>query len=206
MNCKVCTKCHLEKIIDDFRKSKYSNGNYFYRSICKNCESKIQVQRVKNNGLTVKQKEKIKIYKKIYNLKNKEKINKNYRNKIKNNIFFRLRKNVSRAINHMIRKTFLKKTGSIMHFLPYSMNELKKYLESQFDANMSWNNYATYWEIDHIIPQSCLPYTSMRDDNFLKCWSLNNLRPLEKTKNRIEGSTRVRHFLQNNFSNGAINA
>ena len=206
MNCKICTKCYLEKIISDFRKSKYLNGNFFYRSICKVCESKIQVQRVKKNGLSVKQKEKMKIYKKKYILKNKEKINQNYRNKIANNISFRLRKNVSRAINRVIKKIFSKKNGSIMHFLPYSMSELKKHLESQFDANMSWNNYAAYWEIDHIIPQSCLPYTSMKDDNFLKCWSLNNLRPLEKNKNRIEGSTRVRHFLQHNFSNGAINA
>jgi len=106
----------------------------------------------------------------------------------------------------MIREKNFKKNVSIMNFLPYSMNELKKYLEPQFDANMSWNNYATYWEIDHIIPQSCLQYTSMKDDNFLKCWSLNNLRPLEKNKNKIEGSTRIRHFLQNNLSNGAINA
>lgn len=34
------------------------------------------------------------------------------------------------------------------------------------------------WEIYHIIPQSNLPYQTMTDDNFQKCWALDNLNPL----------------------------
>jgi hypothetical protein len=41
------------------------------------------------------------------------------------------------------------------------------------------NNKSTWkWQLDHIIPQSDLPYTSMDDENFKKCWSLDNLRAL----------------------------
>ena len=39
------------------------------------------------------------------------------------------------------------------------------------------------WQIDHIISQSKLPYTSMSDDNFNKCWALENLQPLEAIAN-----------------------
>ena len=49
------------------------------------------------------------------------------------------------------------------------------------------------WQLDHIIPQSDLPYTSMEDENFKKCWALNNLRPLSAKINCIDGATRRRH-------------
>ena len=32
-----------------------------------------------------------------------------------------------------------------------------------------------------------------KDDNFKKCWALENLRPLSSKQNLLDGSTRVRH-------------
>jgi hypothetical protein len=60
-------------------------------------------------------------------------------------------------------------------------------LESKFDDKMSWDNYGSYWHIDHIIPQSKLLYNSMEDENFKKCWDLQNLQPLEATANMKKG-------------------
>jgi hypothetical protein len=54
---------------------------------------------------------------------------------------------------------------------------------------MNWDNYGKYeegklkWHIDHIIPHSSFEYTSMNDESFKKCWSLENLRPLEAVEN-----------------------
>ena len=39
------------------------------------------------------------------------------------------------------------------------------------------------WKIDHIIPQSKLPYSSMEEENFKICWALENLRPLSAKEN-----------------------
>lgn len=72
---------------------------------------------------------------------------------------------------------------------------------------MNWNNHGKYdsktwddndsstwtWQLDHIIPHSDLPYQSMTDENFLKCWALDNLRPLSSKQNLIDGTTRARH-------------
>jgi len=69
---------------------------------------------------------------------------------------------------------------------------------------MTWKNYGSYcvnlwddndcstwtWNIDHIIPQSKLPYISMDDDNFKICWALENLRPLSAKQNLIDGNKR----------------
>ncbi len=82
------------------------------------------------------------------------------------------------------------------------MDELKAYLESQFESWMTWANHGRYdsktwndndistwtWQIDHIIPQSALPYDSMSHTNFVKCWELSNLRPLSAKANILKGN------------------
>ena len=39
-----------------------------------------------------------------------------------------------------------------------------------------------------IYPQSKLPYDSMTHPNFLKCWALENLQPLEAKENISKGN------------------
>lgn len=99
---------------------------------------------------------------------------------------FKLRANCSRLIHHALKDK--KNNLSILKFLPYTVEELKRYLESKFDSKMSWDNYGSYWHIDHIVPQSKLPYNSMNDENFIKCWSLSNLQPLEAIQNMKKGA------------------
>lgn len=103
------------------------------------------------------------------------------RNRKATDPIFKLRKNCSRLINHALNGS--KNGQSILEFLSYTIDELKRHLETQFDSKMSWKNYGIYWHIDHIIPQSLLPYVSMEDENFKKCWALSNLRPLEAIEN-----------------------
>ena len=59
------------------------------------------------------------------------------------------------------------------------------------------NDSSTWtWQIDHIIPQSDLPYTEMSHDpnsNFQKAWALSNLRPLSAKQNVLDGARRTRH-------------
>lgn len=105
-------------------------------------------------------------------------------NRLKNNEIIRLQKRVSRTIASMLRKMgFSKNAQSCLKYLPYTIEELRNYLQEKFDPWMSWKNYGDYWNIDHIIPQSKLPYSSMADENFKKCWDLSNLQPLPATLN-----------------------
>lgn len=204
MNYKLCNNCGKTKELTEYRQCKYPNGKSYLKSICKKCESKKQVDRIKQTGLTDLQKQKMRLYKKQYVEKNREKLRENYRNKIKNNISFRLRKNISIQVSKILKNNGSKKFGqSVLQFLGYSIQDLKNHLEKQFDDKMTWENYGIYWHIDHIIPQSCLKYKSMADNNFKKCWSLQNLRPLDAKTNMIDGATRIRHK-NNNIVDGAI--
>lgn len=116
---------------------------------------------------------------------------------------FKLRKSISYSIwFHLSSNNSSKNNKSILQYLSYSIQELKEHLESQFESWMNWNNYGAYhisfwndydvstwkWNIDHIVPQSKLPYTSMEDENFKKCWSLENLRPVSAKQNIIDGN------------------
>ena len=118
-------------------------------------------------------------------------------------VCFRLRCSVSASVNQILRRQGeSKRGGSIIDNLQFSIEQLKIHLESQFESWMSWDNWGRYnanmwddndsltwtWNIDHIMPQSKLPYFSMEHPNFQKCWSLENLRPLSAKINIMEGA------------------
>lgn len=139
-----------------------------------------------------KRKEETRQYNKQYKKDNKEEINqynKQYiKERRKKDPIFKLRRNVSKSIWRCLKRFCSIKKDSCLKHLPYTIQQLYDHLEKQFDSNMSWSNYGSYWDIDHIIPQSLLPYDSMEHPNFQKCWALSNLRPLEHMENLKKGN------------------
>lgn len=72
--------------------------------------------------------------------------------------------------------------------LGYSINDLKKHIESTFEVGMSWENYSfETWHIDHIRPVSSFKLTNedggVNYDEVKKCWALNNLRAMWGNEN-----------------------
>jgi endogenous inhibitor of DNA gyrase (YacG/DUF329 family) len=109
--------------------------------------------------------------------------------RLKNDPVLRLRKNVSALVyDALVIKQGKTKGGSTFEHLPYTPLQLKEHIENQFDKHMSWDNYGSYWQLDHIVPQAALIYDSLAHPNFAKCWALSNLQPLEKSKNASKGA------------------
>ena len=48
---------------------------------------------------------------------------------------------------------------------------------------MTWDNYGSYWWIDHIKARSHFKYKTAKDPEFKECWVLENLQPMEKIAN-----------------------
>lgn len=112
-----------------------------------------------------------------------------YRRKLRQDPAYKMRDNVRTLVYHtIVLREGKTKGGSTFKHLPYSPQELRNHLESQFDEHMNWDNYGSYWQLDHIIPTAALPYDSLVHPNFAKCWALQNLQPLEKSKNASKGS------------------
>jgi len=97
------------------------------------------------------------------------------KNRRKNDIQFKLTGNLRSRLNIAI-KTDIKK-GSAIKDLGCSVQELKQYLETKFQPDMSWDNWNLYgWHIDHIIPLSKFDLTNR--EQFLKACHFSNLQPL----------------------------
>lgn len=58
---------------------------------------------------------------------------------------------------------------------------LALHLESKFTNRMTWENYGTYWHVDHIIP--CNSFDHTNPEEVAKCWHWTNLQPLTAKEN-----------------------
>jgi hypothetical protein len=161
----------------------------------------------KCKGYVISRKEKFPDEGKIYRETHKDEINEKLRIR-RQDPSIKLRVYVSNTVLRMLKESNGSKNGkSILDFLGYSIDDLKSHIESKFEYWMNWDNWGVYdtttwndndpatwvWQLDHKVPQSDLPYSSMEDENFKICWALDNLRPLNARQNLLDGVTRIRH-------------
>lgn len=231
MTHKVCCQCTLSLLISAFGKRKHSkdglrseckscrkqdrfaNLDYFIQADKKSRDKNKEKRRVKSIAYYHSHIEQKKSYDQEYYATNKAQIisKHNVRDKIKRkeNPNFRLRGIISIAIGDALKKNGKSKNGdSSLKYLPYTIQELREYLEAQFEPWMTWDNWGVYnsktwddndlttwkWQLDHIIPHSTFQYVSMEDQAFRDCWALSNLRPLSAKQNLLDGVNRSRHI------------
>jgi 5-methylcytosine-specific restriction endonuclease McrA len=124
----------------------------------------------------IENQESIKEYQKFYRSNNRDKINKGLKNYYQR---FPWRKIWRGTMNNALSRLKTIKSNKTINLLGYTYEELKIHLESKFTLEMNWNNYGTYWVVDHIKPISKFePNTDIKEIH-----SLNNLQPLEKITN-----------------------
>ncbi len=105
------------------------------------------------------------------NKRNYEKLRKN------NDPIYKLVNNFRTAIYQVLKENNVQKNGHYFEILKYSPNDLIDHLEKQFTDSMTWENYGK-WHVDHIQPISSFNIREIGDEEFMKCWSLENLQPL----------------------------
>ena len=206
MTEKECKICKILKPNDSYRKYTNKSDVDSYSQTCKKCLN--ENDRIRKKNLRQKKQETFiakcekcqqdkvlkefaklkKFYKrKICNLcypafvseqknewcKNESKINMNYR--IKKSLAARLR-------------TVLVKNSSTMNYIGCNIQFLREWFEYNFTCDMNWDNYGTYWSIDHIIPVRKFDLTDETEK--LQCWNWSNLIPVtvkyNSTKKEID--------------------
>ena len=177
----ICRKCHYIFYSECSKRWKGEN-----KEKIKSCRKKWNADnplRLKNYHKVYRQKYKkeIRDYQREWKIKNPEKVRAGIK-KRRLNPKNRLDDSISESIRKVLRG---KKAGRKWEILTgYKLENLITHLEKQFDDKMSWDNYGSYWEIDHIQPKSLFHYEEPEDIEFRKCWALENLQPLEKLLNR----------------------
>ena len=138
-------------------------------------------------------KEHRKEYLKEYRDKNKDKIREVKRNYEKtrkhNDPLYKLIANFRTAIYTVLKENNLNKYGHYFEILQYSPEELVGHLENQFVDGMRWENYGE-WHVDHKLPITYFNFKEVGDDEFLKCWGLDNLQPMWGEEN-IKKSNKI---------------
>jgi len=187
---KICDKCEISYSLNKYRRydeNKFSNT-------CKGClnemdKSRKKIARENRANNTLVKCEKCNEEK---SLKNFTKLKKYYKKKIclscyplflreqktgwcKNehntNMNYRIKKSLAARL-----RTVLNKNNSTMNYIGCNIQYLREWFEYNFTAEMNWDNYASFWSIDHIIPVCNFDLTL--EDEKLKCWNWSNLMPV----------------------------
>jgi hypothetical protein len=187
---KICDKCKISYSLNKYRR--YNENNF--SNTCKGClnemdKSRKKIARQNRANNTFVKCEKCNEEK---SLKNFTKLKKFYKKKIclscyplflreqktewcKNehntNMNYRIKKSLAARL-----RTVLDKNNSTMNYIGCNIQYLREWFEYNFTADMNWDNYATFWSIDHIIPVCNFDLTL--EDEKLKCWNWSNLMPV----------------------------
>jgi hypothetical protein len=177
---KECNKCNQIKPICDFNPSKTHKDGFM--KYCKECH-RVQVKknRPKYKKYDKQYAQKNWLLKKDdpnYQLKHRE-YQRQYKRQKRKDPIFRLKEN----LRTYFYRTITNKSNSIFKYLG-DLEEFKNHIELQFKKNMTWNNYGTYWEIDHIKPIEMFDFTN--ENEIQECWNYKNLQPLTINENRTK--------------------
>ncbi len=179
---KPCSKCKTWKSLESFNNLKSSWDGL--RTECKDCLHLYRVGNKENmteynKEYWIKTKERQTERHKIWKDNNKEHLQNYYKNKRKNDIQFAIGDN----LRYQVRR-YIKNINHINDYIKISsctVGELRKHLEKSFSSKMSWDNYGTYWHIDHIVP--CKAWDLTDDSQVSLCFHYTNLQPLAASDN-----------------------
>lgn len=186
--CRICyrNQPHIKSQEKLTRLKKVAHYNSIAKEYSVNNKEAIKV---KNKIWYEKNKDQVAIKKKQYKVDNKDSVytyENNYsKNRKLKDVDYKIKCNLRSRLSHAIKGNF--KTGSAVSDLGCTIEELKKYLESQFQDSMSWDNYGRKgWHIDHIEPLCSFDLTNEEELN--KACHYTNLQPLWAIDNLKKGS------------------
>lgn len=120
-----------------------------------------------------------------YAKNNKDKINERIKNYTKKNPNFKLAKLIRSRFMCCVKRDY--KKSSVLKLVGCSLDELKLYIESQFQQGMSWDNWSLHgWHLDHIRPLSSFNLIDYEEQK--KAFHYTNLQPLWAKDNLSKGA------------------
>jgi hypothetical protein len=198
---KEYTENNLEKIKEYKNEYNKSNPNLDYHKEYRENNKELVSQRKKEHYQNNKEKVKAKV--KQYNSENREYVNQRKRENrekkkdeynrkwceyVKNrkdaDPLYRLTCNIRTLITQSFKGQFTKKAKKTIEILGCDFETFKEHIESQFTDDMNWDNYASYWQLDHKTPISW----SESEEDVYKLNHYTNFQPLFWKDNISKGN------------------
>ena len=190
INEKLCDKCEVNYPISSYRK-------YNETSIGKTCKKCLnELDKIRKKNLRQKRSETVFVkcekcqeekalkcfakLKKFYKKKICRSCYPNFlteqktewcKNEHNTNINYRIKKSLAARL-----RTVIVKNNSTMNYIGCNIPYLREWFEYNFTSEMNWDNYGSYWSIDHIIPVCKFDLTV--EDEKIKCCNWSNLMPV----------------------------
>jgi len=182
---KKCAKCNNDYDLIEFPKDLSKKDGH--KSYCFPCNRQVvnkstTKRKEKRHNENIKNRDNISKYNKEYYKNNKELFQNNYKKYLNTNPIFKIIHNTRVIINKPLKQNL--KHSSAEELLGCSLEEYTIYLENQFTPEMSWDNYGSYWDIDHI--KSCYSFNLSNLEEQKECFIFTNTRPLSKKENQIK--------------------
>jgi hypothetical protein len=187
---KTCKTCNETKSALMFRKKEHN---------CKECTKKKLYEWRENNKERF-----LEICKNYRDKPEKKELRSNYlREKYNEDIKFRLEKLYRNRIRMCIKAKYLPKNSSFDYenILGCNWEIFMMWLEFNMKPEMKWDNYGSYWHIDHTSPCSLFDFSN--EDERKRCFNWTNLTPLEGIEN-IKKSNKLDIDLINYYRKKAI--
>jgi hypothetical protein len=127
--------------------------------------------------------EKVKQLDKKYRENNKEKIREQQNKRNRENPQHRIKQALRKRVGGLVRKGY--KSASTLELLGCEYQDFLNHLESKFDDKMTWDNYGSYWHVDHIRP--CASFNLLDPEEQKICFHYTNMQPLEAIENIRKG-------------------
>ena len=106
---------------------------------------------------------------------------------------------MSEILRSKIHKLLKNQKTSYTKYIGCDIEFLKTWIEYRFDENMNWNNFGSYWQIDHILPINKFNFENEIDK--YTCFHWTNLQPLSGIENRQKSDKLLLHYYFNNIVN-----
>lgn len=221
---KTCYKCKIEQPETSFGKLKSSKDGLRYD--CSDCRKKYRAEnaeliKIKQKQYYDENRDELLEKNKLYRDNNIDKINlqrQQYRSqehikahvKQKNAEYLPIKKEkikqrrktdlnfrLSEILRSKIHKMIKGRETTYKNLIGCDSEWFKKWIEYQFDENMSWSNLGTYWEIDHILPITQFNFENKEDEKI--CFNWTNYQPLEKKTNKKKSNKFELHYYFNSI-------
>jgi hypothetical protein len=156
----------------------------------------------KNHNAYVANREKYLAKKKEWKNKNRDTYNAKVNERFRTNPIARLKRNCRTKINHLLKSNSLNPKSTILKLLDCTFKQLKEWLQSNFKEGMTFDNYGSFWSVDHVIP--CAKFDLSKDDDIKNCFRWCNIQPLEgqinsSKQDKINKDEIIEHYKKANI-------
>ena len=176
--CKTCRKTDAISWHQDNRDKSIENKKNWHIT---NRDDSLQKMKANHRRRMESDPEKERECRRRWNRLNREQINTRRRERYNTDVNFKISMTLRGGCSRIIKRSN-KKHCKTMDLLDCSVKFVREWLESQFTEDMTWENHASYWEIDHFLPVACFDLSNLEEQ--MKCFHWTNLQPLEKKRNR----------------------